>query len=134
MSLTAWPKALYGVQVLLSFYCWSGRRLHAKLGIAVPSWFEVIERSPLTPIMVLYYLSNMAQDRITASGSFDVAVNDKSVWATAAQDRRVPSWQELLWHLEEAGLPRVPGADDIANWPAGWQDTKVPEPGAHGEI
>jgi hypothetical protein len=126
-------QGLFGVQFGWGLYCWSGRRIHDKLGIAVPSWYPMIEKSPLTPIMVVYYISNMLQDRIIASGSFDVAVNNKAVWSTAEKGR-VPSWQELLWQLEEAGLPRISGADDAANWPVAWQDTKAAEPPVHGEI
>ena len=114
-------------------YCWTGRRIHDAIGVAVPSWFGVIESSPLTPIMAIYYVSTMAQDRLLASGAFDVTVDGKSVWSTADKGRQ-PSWQELIWQLEEAGLPRVDGADAETNWPSGWRDAKPTDPSVQGEL
>ena len=117
----------------LMTYFWMGRRIHESIGVAVPSWFSAIEKSPLTPIMVVYYGTNLAQDRLLSSGAFEVTVNAKSVWSTADKGR-APTWQELLWQLEEAGLPHVDGADGEANWPSGWRDAKATDPTIQGEL
>jgi hypothetical protein len=121
------------LKYVLMSYCWTGRRIHEAIGVAVPSFFATIERSPLTPIMFVYYISNMAQDRILTSGAFEVTVNSKSVWSTPEKGR-APTWQELLWQLEEAGLPHVDGADDEANWPSGWREAKATDPSIQGEL
>lgn len=135
-STSTQETAIMGLAVLqfaLMAYFWTGRRIHGALGIPVPSWYSFIEQSPLAPLMLTYYLTNMIRDRIITSGAFDVDVNEKSVWSLS-QNGRPPTWQELLWNLEEAGLPRVDGADDEANWPAGWNQVKQTDTGIMGTI
>ena len=121
------------VQMLIIAYCWFGRRIHARLGIATPEWYKLIESSPLYPIMFAYYLGTIAQDRIVATGQFDVTVDGHDAWSTGTPPSSPPpTWQQLLWKLEALGLPRIAGADDTANWPSGWQDVKEADTTAVG--
>eukprot|EP00041_Stephanoeca_diplocostata_P019663 m.427546 g.427546 ORF g.427546 m.427546 type:complete len:255 (-) comp21363_c1_seq3:541-1305(-) len=108
-------------QYAMMAYCWAGRKISAQLGWPVPGWFGVIEQSPMTPMAVLYFLGKRLQNYILGTGGFEVTVDGKLIWSMRTSGR-IPSWQELLFQLQEAGLPTVEGADDESKFTSGWQD------------
>ena len=74
-------------------------------------------------MMMVYMLGNNIKARLLATGTFEVTVNGKLVWS-ALEKKRTPSWPEILFALQEAGLERVDGADDESMFPSGWAAKK----------
>jgi len=73
----------------------SGQDPFPHLGLSTPAVLAWAHQNKLYAVMMTFFLSNMVEGQLIATGAFEISFNDVPVWSKL-KNGRVPSPQELF--------------------------------------
>jgi len=73
----------------------SGQNPFPALGLNTPGVLTWAHQNKLYAVMMTFFLSNMIEGQLIATGAFEISFNDVPVWSKL-ENGRVPSPQELF--------------------------------------
>jgi len=88
-------KLIFVVKILLMVVILTSFNIFEVVGLQIPMWWRHLLSNKLYATLMIFFVGNVIESQLVASGAFEITLNDVPVWSKL-QTGRIPAPQELF--------------------------------------
>lgn len=111
-SMQMYAQCFQYLQMFLFLVVFAGEGVFVSMSLPVPPPVQAMSDNKMASFMFIWLIGNMVASTFLNSGAFEIHFQDKTIWSTLANNKRMPTYMDIFNGCKRAGIPLMSSSAD----------------------